>query len=228
MNGLIQRLDAEVSLQRVRDAPSQHLSGEPVHDRHEVKEAAPHRQVGDVGTPDLAGAIDLQPAQQIGIGLVPLPRLAGVGLLVDRHQAHEPHKAPDALLVHAVPLVLQMPSHLPDPVEGGVEELLVDKLHQAEVLLRLSDRFMIEGRARDRQQAALRTDRQRRMAPLNHPSPHLPVHGLSFRDKKSLATASSPILACSDRTVSSFTSATGFLPPRSKISAAPSSSAFFH
>jgi hypothetical protein len=28
-----------------------------------------------------------------------------------------------------VPRVLQVPGHLPDPVEGGVEELLVDELH---------------------------------------------------------------------------------------------------
>jgi hypothetical protein len=54
----------------------------------------------------------------------------------------------------------------------------------------------------------------------NHPAPHFPVQGLSFRNKKSLATASSPISACCDRTVSSSTSLV-FLAPRSKVSAAP-------
>jgi len=98
----------------------------------------------------MAGAIHAQPAQQIGIGLVPLPRLAGVGLLVDRHQAHEAHQPPDALLVHAMPLVLQVPGHLANPIERRVEELPVDQPHQAEVLIRLSSRLVVERRSRDR------------------------------------------------------------------------------
>ncbi len=36
VDGLVQRFDAEVGLQRVRDPPGQDLSGVPVHDRHEV------------------------------------------------------------------------------------------------------------------------------------------------------------------------------------------------
>jgi hypothetical protein len=53
-------------------------------DGHQIEEALAHGQVGDVGAPDLIGPIDPQPAQQVGIGLVPLRGLAGVGLLVDR------------------------------------------------------------------------------------------------------------------------------------------------
>jgi len=80
---------------------------------------------------------------------------------------------------------------------------------------------------RDRQQAALRSDRQRRVVPLDHVPPHLPVRGLSFRDKnrwRQPALRSGP---CNDRIVSSSTSTAGVLLPRSKISAAPSSKAFF-
>lgn len=39
-----------------------------------------------------------------------------------------------------------MSGHPPDLVEWAGEELLVDEPHQAKVLLRLSDRFMIEER----------------------------------------------------------------------------------
>ena len=107
---------------------------------------------------------------------------------------------------------------------------------------RLTQCLVVERRARDRQKAALHPDRQHQVVSLDHPTPHLPVHGLSFRDIEvrtvapvgprkshgaSLATANSPILACNDRTVSSSTSA-GFRLPRSKMSAAPSSNAFFH
>src|SRR5690606_25916551 len=94
-----------------------------------------------------------------------------------------------------MPLVLQMPCHLPDTVEGRVEEVLIKNPHQPKILRRFSDWFMMDRRARDRQQAALRADRQRWMAPINHPTPHLPVHGLSFRDKKSLATANKRLIA---------------------------------
>lgn len=50
---LVQRLDAEVGFQRVRDAPGQNLPGKPVHDGDQIEEATTHGQVGDVGTPDL-------------------------------------------------------------------------------------------------------------------------------------------------------------------------------
>lgn len=83
-DGLVQCLDAEVRLQRVRDAPGQHLARVPVHDRHQIEEPSPHPQIGDVRSPNLIGPIHPQPAQQVGIRLVPLRRLAGVGLLVDR------------------------------------------------------------------------------------------------------------------------------------------------
>lgn len=85
-----------------------------------------------------------------------------------------------------MPLVLQVPGHLANPIERRVEELPVDQPHQAEVLIRLSNRLVVERRARDRQQAALRPDRQRRVVPFDHSTPYFPVHGLSFRDKKIL------------------------------------------
>ena len=131
MDRLVQGLDAEVDLERVRDAPGQDLAGEPVHDGDEIEVALSHRQIGDVGAPDLIGPFHPQPAQQVGVGLMPLRRSAGVGLLVDRHQPHEAHQPPDALFVHGMAFVLQVPRHLPDPIERGLEELLVDHPHQS-------------------------------------------------------------------------------------------------
>ena len=95
VNGLVQGRAAEVRLQRVQDAPGQHLAVEPVHalrrlkaiayrskDGHQIKEALSHRQVGDVAAPDLIWPVDPQPAQQIAAALVPLGGPAGVGFLV--------------------------------------------------------------------------------------------------------------------------------------------------
>ena len=49
-----------------------------------MEEAFAHRQIGDVGAPDLVRSVDPQPGQQVGIGLVPLRGLAGIGFLADR------------------------------------------------------------------------------------------------------------------------------------------------
>ena len=102
MDRLVQRLDAEVGLKRVRDAPGQNLPGKPVHDDHQIDEAFADRQVGDVGAPDLVRPFHQQPAAQIGVGLSPLRSSAGVRLLVDRHQENEPHQPPDAPVVHSM------------------------------------------------------------------------------------------------------------------------------
>lgn len=156
MDRLVQGFDAEVRFQRVRDARGQYLAGAPVHDGDQVEKASAHRQVRDVGAPDLVGPIDPQATQQIGVGLVPLCRFARVRLLIDRHQAHEPLQSTDVLLVGRMALVLQVPSHLPDTIERGFQELPIDQLHQRQVHLGLALRRVVERRLRDRQQAALR------------------------------------------------------------------------
>ena len=138
VDGLVQRLDAEVGLQRVGDAPSQNLTGEPVHDGHQIEDPFAHRRVCDVGAPDLIGSVDPQPAQQIGVGLVPLCGLAGMGFWVDRHQSHKAHQSPDALFINGMALVLQVSCHLPDTIERRFQKLFVDLQHQIKVQRRLS------------------------------------------------------------------------------------------
>ena len=44
---------AEADVHRVGQPPRQHFPRRPVHDRHQVQETAPHRDVGDVGAPDI-------------------------------------------------------------------------------------------------------------------------------------------------------------------------------
>src|SRR6266568_7127618 len=50
---LFERVHAERRVERVRHAPRQDVARVPVHDRHEVHEARLHRDVRDVGRPDL-------------------------------------------------------------------------------------------------------------------------------------------------------------------------------
>lgn len=86
-------------------------------------------------------------------------------------------------------IVAQMPGHLPDTEEGRFQELFVDQPHEGKVLRGLPLQGVIEGRARDRQQLALLSDRQLRMIRLNHAAPHFPPQGFSFLSKKELSTA---------------------------------------
>ena len=75
--------------------------------------------------------------QQIRVGLVPLRGLVGVGLLVDRHQAHEAHQSSNPLLIHQMAFVAQVPGHLADAEERRFQELFVDLTHQVQRRLAL-------------------------------------------------------------------------------------------
>lgn len=127
---------------------------------------------------------------------MPFRRLAGVGFLVDRHKAHQPHEPTDALLVHYMAIVAQVPRLLSNAEERRVEELHIDQPHQRKVLLGLSLRRIVERRPRDRQQRALSAHGKVRMVAFDHTAPQFPPQGSSSLSKKELATAGSPILAC--------------------------------
>jgi len=71
------------------------------------------------------------------------------------HQAHEP---PDALLVHVVTLIAQVPGHLPDPEERRLQKLHVDQPHQRKIFVRLTPRRMVKRRPGNRQQRTLLAD----------------------------------------------------------------------
>lgn len=61
----------------------------------------------------------------------------GVGFLVERHETHQPHKATDALLVHQVLFIAQMPRHLTHTVKRGFQELLIDQAGRSQVSLQM-------------------------------------------------------------------------------------------
>src|SRR6266478_2844267 len=67
---LLERLDAEVGTERVRQPPRQHCTTVPVHDRDQIQETLGHRDIGDVRAPNLVDPFDRQPTEQIGIDLV--------------------------------------------------------------------------------------------------------------------------------------------------------------
>ena len=92
VQGLFQGLDTEVRLHGVGQPPGQHFPSRPVHDRHEIQETPPHRNVGDVGAPDMIGSGNLQILQQVGIGRMVRMGITGPRLLVNGRQPHLRHQ----------------------------------------------------------------------------------------------------------------------------------------
>src|SRR5271166_6616528 len=68
---LLQRRRAEARIVGVRQPPCQNRPAGPVDDRHQIEEAARHRDVGHVGRPHVVRLDNLQAAQQVGVYLVP-------------------------------------------------------------------------------------------------------------------------------------------------------------
>lgn len=66
----IERAQAKVVLHRRGDLPTEHIARVPINDRDQVNEAGLQANIRDIHAPDLIHAIDLQPAQQVGINLM--------------------------------------------------------------------------------------------------------------------------------------------------------------
>ena len=99
-DGLVQSLDTEVGMHRVRQPPAEHLARGPIHDGKQIQEAVLDRHEGDIRTPDLVGSVDLHFPQQIRINRVLRMPLAGSGALVDCLQPHLRHQSAHAMAAH--------------------------------------------------------------------------------------------------------------------------------
>jgi len=97
---LLQSLDAKVGMHRIAEPPAQHLPGCPVHNRHQIQEAILDWHEGDVGAPDLVGAVDHHLPQQIRIDRMLWVWLAGSGAFIDCLQAHLCHQTSHAVASH--------------------------------------------------------------------------------------------------------------------------------
>jgi hypothetical protein len=75
----VKRGQAEAGLHRIGELPTEHEAAEPIHDRDQVEEAAAHRNVRNIGAPDVVGPLDGDAAQQVRIDLVTRRRTAQVG-----------------------------------------------------------------------------------------------------------------------------------------------------
>src|SRR3954467_2108990 len=146
LQSLLQRLNAEIRIHRVRDPPRQHLARGPIHYRNQIQKTAPHRYIRDVRTPDLVWPVNYHLPQQIRIDLVVRMRNRGARSLVDRLQPHLGHQPPDALAANRIalppprplaptriPPAPRSPPHRGGAIPRRLQKLPVDQPHQFQV-----------------------------------------------------------------------------------------------
>ena len=100
----------------------------PVHDRHEVQEAASHRDVRNVGRPQLIRARNRLDSQQMRIRLMPRVRLTRLPFLSNRHQPHLAHESTYAIRPDEMSCIPQGVARWPEAEERILHEQLVDAL----------------------------------------------------------------------------------------------------
>ena len=105
--GFFQCLDAEACIARDRYPPCQDAACGPVDHRREIDEAPRHGNIGDVHRPDVVRARDGEVPQQVWVDLVARRRFRGVGLAIQRFDAHALHQRGDVKTPHHDPFLDQ-------------------------------------------------------------------------------------------------------------------------
>lgn len=159
MDRLPDRIQAEIRGQRVGDSPAEYLAAEPIHHGHQIDEAAPHRNVGDVRRPDLIRPVDAQVPQQIRIDVTARCLLAGVGFPVEGFDAHLGHEPADAFPACTDTLLFQQIAQHAGASERKLQVQFVDPAHQRQILGRFRRRLIVGRRARQLQYLALPDNR---------------------------------------------------------------------
>ena len=95
-------------LQRDGDLRGQHRTADPIHDGGTRDEPFGHWDLGRIECPHLVGAVDGEPAQQIGIHFMPGVLLAGARLPVERLHPHARHPCPHVFTPDHNPLSIQL------------------------------------------------------------------------------------------------------------------------
>jgi hypothetical protein len=89
----------------------QHVAPVPIEDGHQKHEARPHRDVGDVGAPHLAGTLLHHIAQEVRIHPVRGVGAARARPRRDPPKPHPAHQPLHPLAVHPIPLLTGTPSY---------------------------------------------------------------------------------------------------------------------
>ena len=134
---------AETGFHRVGEFPTEHETAVPIHHGNQVEEAAMHRNVRNIGAPDLIGPFDLDATQQVRVDLVTCRRTAQVRFRIKSFDTQNTHQPLNALAVD-----FQRDRHAAAAEERVIHVQLVEPPEQSQVLRALWPRLVVVGRAR--------------------------------------------------------------------------------
>ena len=169
--GVIQSLQAKVSVQSNRNGPRQNVTAEPVHDGNQVDESLAKPDVGDVAAPHLVCSVDHHPPEQVGEYFMLLISFAESWLRVYGLDAHEPHEALHALVIDAAPLLMKPGRHATNPIKRGTHVLFIKQSHQLQIATRNLLRPVIPTGTAQSHQVTLPVNGQSGVSRLNESSP---------------------------------------------------------
>ncbi len=135
LHRFLNRLDTEIGAQGVGKLPGEYAARVPVHHSEQVDKSFLHRDIRDIGSPDLIRSGDLQIAQQIGANRVARMRFAGAGLAKQRGDAHFLLQRADAAAPDFPPVPKQHLRKHPRACEGVFQMQLVDASHESQDVL---------------------------------------------------------------------------------------------
>lgn len=171
----------------------------PVDDSGEVNKAARHGNVGDVHRPHLIRSLYVQVPQQVWIDAVRWMFLAGVGLAIQRLNAHTPHQRAHVTTANLDTSQGQQVAQHPATGKRVVQVQAIDEFHQRQIAFTDRPRLVIHTASTDGQRLGLAGQRQC-VAAVDHRFAFSKPALVSAPSKKSFSNVSSPILACNDFT----------------------------
>ena len=138
--------------------------------------------------------IDLQPAQEIGIDLVPRRGIRCVRPAIDRLDAHAFHQRGDMATADLDALAVQKVAQHPAARERVFQMQFINAAHEREILRRHRPGLVVDAAATDVQSLRLTGDGKIVSAVYHRFALSMPAL-MSAPSKKSFSSASSPILA---------------------------------
>ena len=171
-----------------------HAPTEPVDDGDEIDEAARHRDVGDVGRPDLVQPLDRHARQPVRVDLVAGRGFAGVRTAIERLDSYALHQGRDMPAADRNALAAQKIAQHTGARERALQMQFVDPPHDAQVFGRDGTRLVIDRASADVQNLRLAGNREI-VRPVDHRLALINPALLSAPSKKSFSSASSPIFA---------------------------------
>src|SRR5450631_2269230 len=116
------------------------------------------RTIGDVHRPDLVRTVDLQPAQKIGIDLVPQRGFRRVWPTIDRLDAHALHQRGDVAAADLDALAVQKVAQHPAARERVFQMQFINAAHEHQILGRHRPGLVVDAAATDVQNLGLSDD----------------------------------------------------------------------